>query len=199
MQQVRIICNKLRLMCNKLCITYNYLPVYNTYSCRSRSKKAKPSTAAPAAATIAETMLAAVLNGTDIEKKVLLCVRNIKLQLLSIQCALAWMNASACLPAPVPATTTTRMTVATAAATARLTPSTIEDLEVVDVPARRSIYGYGDYDDIPNGFQATAMILDGDSHTTLNKRENGNLIGENQWPWFTVNFVNIRPGMPFCM
>ena len=115
------------------------------------------------------------------------------------QCALAWMNASACLPAPVPATTTTRMTVATAAATARLTPSTIEDLEVVDVPARRSIYGYGDYDDIPNGFQATAMILDGDSHTTLNKRENGNLIGENQWPWFTVNFVNIRPGMPFCM
>ena len=98
MQQVRIICNKLRLMCNKLCIMYNYLPVYNTYSCRSRSKKAKPSTAAPAAATIAETMLAAVLNGTDIEKKVLLCVRNIKLQLLSIHGSVrACMDERQCL------------------------------------------------------------------------------------------------------
>ena len=181
----------------------------NTYSCRSRSsKKAKPSTAAPAAANIADTMLALLLNGTDIEKKVLLCVRNIKPQLLSIQAALAWMNASSGLATSVPAAptthtpatparTTTFSPARTPATTARTKPFSDEDLEVVELPFARSLYGYGDFDDIPNGLQATAMILDGDPHMTLRKRENGNLIGSNQW--FTVNFVNIRPGMPFCM
>jgi hypothetical protein len=154
-------------------------------------------------------MLAQLLTGTDIEKKVLLCVRNIKPQLLSIQAALAWMNASSGLATPVPAAPTTRTPATptrttTVAPTKRLKvattkplPFTIEDLEVVELPTARSLYGYGDFDNIQTGFQATAMILDGDPHTTLSKRENGNLIGSNQW--FTVNFVNIRPGMPFCM